>query len=166
MSMQLLQRFSSALLFVEYPSAADVSPNLRVFCKKVELSFEVLKVLENANSAPTEGNISPVSRKKGRAVNNNFHINPLPFNSMGLTVPTTDAGIRDVYVGVLSQLRGILEVCGSTTGSLRAGLNNRSTISLSSGSRCYRKFSNPHTSRQNYHREECLPQQRKKESRG
>jgi hypothetical protein len=30
---------------------------------------------------------------------------------MGVTVPTTVAEVRDVYVGVLEQLRDILEVC-------------------------------------------------------
>jgi len=34
---------------------------------------------------------------------------------MGITVPTTDVEVRDVCVGVLAQLRDILEVCGFAT---------------------------------------------------
>ena len=113
MSVRLLQRFSSSLLFAEYPSAADASPNLRVFCKKVELSFNVLKALEeNAGSVLTGGNISAVSRGRNRAVTGVRRIDPLPFESMGLAVPTTDAEVRNAYAGVLSQLQSILEVCG------------------------------------------------------
>ena len=161
MSMQLLRRFSSSLLSTEYPSAASAPPNLRVFWRKVELSFDVLRNLEeNANSASVGGNISPVSRRKGKAVTSNRRLDPLPFDSMGIAVPTTDAEVRDVYIEVLSQLRTILEVCGFIAGGLRVALNSPSTTSLFLGSRYYRRLSNPHTSRQNYHREEYLPQQR------
>ena len=119
-NMQLLRRLSSSLLFAEYPSAADVPPDLRVFWRKVELSFDVLKNLEeNVTSTLTGGNVSPVNRRKGKAVTNNRRIDPLPFDSMGITIPTTDAEVRDVYVTVLSQLRSILEVCGSMVDSLR-----------------------------------------------
>jgi hypothetical protein len=98
---------------VEYPSAAGVSPNLRMSCRKVEYSFNILNVLgENLNSALTGGSIPPASRKKGKVATNNRRIDPLPFDSMGIAVPTTDAEVRDVYVRVLSQLRGILEVRG------------------------------------------------------
>jgi len=111
MSMQLIRRFSSSLLSAKYPSTADTPPNLRAFRRKVELSFDVLKnIEENANSALTGGDTSPVSRKKGKAVTKNRQIDPLPFDSMGITVPTTDAEVRDVYVRVLSQLQSILEV--------------------------------------------------------
>ena len=79
----------------------------------MELSFNVLKNLEeNAAGALTGGSIPPVSRKKGKAATNNRRIDPLPFDSMGISVPTTDAEVREVYVGVLSQLQSILEVCG------------------------------------------------------
>jgi len=164
-SMQLLRRLSSSLLFAEYSSAADVPPDLRVFWRKVELSFDVLKNLEeNVTSTLTGGNVSPVSRRKGKAVTNSRRIDPLPFDSMGITVPTTDAEVRDVYVTVLSQLRSILEVCGFMADSLRVELNNPSTISSFSGSRCYRRFSNPLTSRRTYHRNKCPLRQRKRRS--
>jgi len=161
--MRLLQRFSYSLLFAEYPSAADASPNLREFCRKVELSFNVLNVLEEkVNKALTGGNTSSTSRKKSKAVVINCHVDPVPFDSMGITVPTTDTEVRGVYVGILSQLRSILEVCGFIADSLCVVLKGVSTISSSSGSRCYRRSSNPRTPRQNYHRKESLPQQRKK----
>ena len=160
MSIRLLRRFSSSLLSTEYPSAADASPKLRTFCRKVELLFGVLKVLEeDANSAFTEGSISPTNRRRGKAVTNSCCINPLPFHSMGITVPTTDVEVRGVYVGVLSQLKSILEVCGFIAGNLCVELNIYSTTSSFSGSRCYRKFSNPPTP--NYQQNECLSQQRK-----
>jgi len=159
MGMRLLRRFSSSLLFAEYPSSADVPPDLRVFWRKVELSSSVLKNLEeNATSASTRGKVSPVNRRKGKAAMNSRRIDPLPFDSMGITVPTTDAEVRDVYVAVLSQLRTILEVCGFIADILRAKLNNPSTISLFSGSRRYRRSSNPLTPRQTHHRNRFLPQ--------
>jgi len=81
--------------------------------------IELLKNLEeNANGALAGGNVSPVSRKKGKAVTQNRSVDPLPFDSMGIAVPTTDEEIRDVYIRILLQLRGILEVCGSTADSL------------------------------------------------
>ena len=116
MTMRLLQRFSSSLLFADYPSSADAPPNLRVFWRKVELSFNVLKNLEeSANNASVGRNISLVSRKKGKGVANNRRIDPLPFDSMGIAIPTTDAEVRDVYVEILSQLQSIMEVCGFIT---------------------------------------------------
>ena len=115
-TMRLLQRFSSSLLFADYPSSADAPPNLRVFWRKVELSFNVLKNLEeSANNASVGRNISLVSRKKGKGVTNNRRIDPLPFDSMGIAIPTTDAEVRDVYVEILSQLQSIMEVCGFIT---------------------------------------------------
>ena len=108
MSMRLLQRFASSLLFAEYPSAADAPPDLRVFWRKVELSFDVLRNLDENTSNSTGGNVSPVSRRKGKTVNR--RIDPLPFDSMGIAIPSTDAEVRDVYVRVLSQLQSVLEV--------------------------------------------------------
>ena len=113
LSMKLLQKLSSSLLFAEYPSAADVPSDLRVFRKKVELSFKILKELEeNTNSTLTSGNIPLVNRNKGKPASKNHCIDPLLFDSMGIAVPTTDAGVRDALIEVLSQLRTILEVCG------------------------------------------------------
>jgi len=163
MSMRLLERFSSSLLFAEYPSPADASPNLREFCRKVELSFDVLNALEeNADNALTGGNVPSVSRKKGKVVAINCPVDSVPFNSMRITVPTTDAEVRGVCVGILSQLRNILEVCVLIADSLCVELNSLSTISSFLGSRCYQRFSNPRTRRQNCHRKEPLPRQQKK----
>ena len=90
-----------------------------MFCRKVELSFDVLKALEeNADGALTGVNVSPVSRKKGRAVTINYHINPVPFDSMGVAVPTTGTEVHGVYVEILSQLQSILEVRGFIAGGL------------------------------------------------
>jgi len=135
---------------MEYPSAVDTSPNLRIFRRKVEHSFNVLKALEeNANSGLTGENVSTVSRKRGKAVGNNRRIDPLPFDSMGITVPTTDAQVRDAYVGVLSQLQSILEVCGHIPDSLGIELTGPSTTFSFLGNRWYQRFSNPRTARQN-----------------
>jgi len=165
--MRLLRRFSSSLLSAEYPSAADASPNLRVFCRKVELSLDVLKVLdENADSALTGGSVSPTRRKKGKAIIGNRHIDPRPFDSMGIAVPTTDAEVRDARVGVLSQLQSILEVCGFTVDDLDIGLSSPSITSSFSESRCYRRSSNPHTLRQNHHGKERLPSEQENRPQG
>jgi hypothetical protein len=119
MSMRLLRRLSSSLLFVEYPSTADAPPDLRVFWKRVGLSFDVLKELEeNASGAFTSGNVSPTSRKKGKQTFKNRRIDPLPFDSMGITVPTTGVEVHEAYVGVLAQLQNILEVRGFIVGDL------------------------------------------------
>jgi len=118
MSMKLLQRFSSSLLSVEYPSVDDSPPDLRVFWRKVELSFDVLNELEeNAKGALPSRNISLVSRKKSRAAVKVRRIDPLPFDSMRIGVPTTDVEVLDVYLEVLSQLQNILEVRGFVAGT-------------------------------------------------
>ena len=161
-SLRLLRRLSSSLLFAEYPSAADTPKDLRVFWREVDLSFNVLKELEeNANSALTSGNISPISRKKGKATSKNRRINPLPFDSIGIPVPTTDMEVRDVYVGILPQLQSILEVCVSIASGPRAELNVHSTTSSFSGSHWCQQYSNPRTPEQTYRRKEHLPQQRR-----
>ena len=161
--MRLLRRLSSSLLYAEYPSTVNPPPNLRIFWRKVELSFDVLKNLEeNTNSALAGGNISPVIRKKGRAAVNSRRIDPLLFDSMGIAVPTTDAEVGDVYAEVLSQLRIILEVCGIIADGLRVKLNNPSITFSFSGSLFYRRFSNPRTLRQSNHQEGPLPRHQTK----
>jgi len=156
--MRLLRRFSSSLLSAKYPSAADAPPNLRVVCRKAELSLDVLKILEeNTDSALTGGNVSPTRRKKGKAITGNRHIDPRPFESMGIAVPTTDAEVYDVRVGVLSQLQSILEVCGFAVDGLGIGLSNPSVASSFSESRCYRRSSNPRTPMQNHQGKGRLP---------
>lgn len=118
-SMRLLQRFSYSFLSVEYPSAANPPTDAHAYRRKVEYSFNVLKNLEeNANDALAGGSVSPIIRKRGKPVTIDRHFNPLPFNSLGITVPITDTEVRHVYVGVLSQLQSILKVCGFVTDSL------------------------------------------------
>lgn len=112
-SMKLLQRLSYSLLFAEYPSAADAPPDLRVFWKKVESSLGVLKELEDyANGATTGPKMSSTSYNRGKRAVKSRHINPLPFDSMGMAVPTTDTEVRDACIEVLAQLHKILEVRG------------------------------------------------------
>jgi len=160
-SVRLLQRFSSSLLFAEYPSLADAPPDLRVYWRKTELLFNILKALEENAS-----NTSTVHRKKGKGIAKNRRIDPLPFDSMGITVPTTDAEVLDVYIGVLSQLQSILEVRRFLANGPCVELKSPSITSSFSGSRCCQRSSNPRTPRQLYHRKECLPQQRRKQSWG
>lgn len=109
MSMHLLRNFSSSLISVEYPSIANELPNLREFRRTVELSFDVLRILEeNADRISTRGD---VHRKRGKSVSNNRYFDPLPFDSMEVSVPTTAAEVNAVYTQVLSQLQSVLEVC-------------------------------------------------------
>jgi hypothetical protein len=102
----LLQRFSSSLTSAKYPSTAGVLPNLHASRRKVELCFDIVKVLEE--NGLTRENKSPVGRGKGKAVRG---LDPLPFDLMGVTIPTTAVELRDVYNRVLSQLQSVLEVC-------------------------------------------------------
>ena len=153
--MRLLRRFSSSLLSVQYTSTADAPSDLGVTQRKVSLSFDALKYLqENSNGVLTRGKMPHVGRKKAKTATHNRHIDSLPFDSMGMTVPTTNAEVRDVYVAVLSQLRSILEVCGFVTDGLRVELNDPSITYSCSGSHCYRICSNPRTSRRTYHQKE------------
>ena len=128
--MRLLQRFSSSLLSAEYPSTADVPHNLRVFSRKVELSLDVLEHLQRSTNYALMGrNTSPVSRKRSKSVTSSRRIDPLPFNSMGISVPSTDAEVHDVYIRVLSQLRTILEVRGFIADSLHIELKTAPALS-------------------------------------
>ena len=140
LSIQLLERFSSSLLSAEYSSVADAPPNLHTFRRRVETSFNVLKALqENADSTFATRDTSPVRRKKSKGGANHRRIDPLLLDSMGITVPTTDAEVRDVCIRILSQLRGMLEVCGSRADSLYVGLNDPRIISSFSESRHYQR---------------------------
>ena len=66
----------------------------------------------NAKDALTGENVSSVRQKKGKMASNNRRIDPLLFDSLGITVPTTYTEVREVYINTLSQLRSILEVRG------------------------------------------------------
>lgn len=145
MSMELLQRFSSSLLSVEDLSTTEAPHDLHGLRRKVELLFNVLKHLrENFSNASTSRETS--NRKKGKAVIKNRRVDRLPFDSVGMTMPTTDAGVRDVYSVVLSQLRGILEVSVFATSGLRVGLNCPSITCSFSGNHHYRRLLGPRTS--------------------
>lgn len=144
--MQVLQQFSSSLLAAEYPSTSDETPNLRALRRKADLSFNVLKNLEeNARGALTGENASLTGRKKGKAATNIRNLEPLPFDSMGIAVPNTDAEVRDVYLKVSLQLRGMLEVRLFVVDGLDAELNDPRITSPLSGSRRCHRFSNPRT---------------------
>lgn len=104
LGIRLLRRFSSLLLSPEYPSTEGASPKLRASCRKVELSCDVLKALEE--------NKIPTSHRRSNVVINSRRIDSLPFHSLGITVPSIDVEVRGVYTGVLSQLKNTLEVCG------------------------------------------------------
>ncbi|KAF9647525.1 hypothetical protein BDM02DRAFT_3187952 [Thelephora ganbajun] len=110
LSMRLLRRLSSSLLFAEYPSAADAPSDLRVFWRKVELSFEFLQDLEiNVRGSRTAKATSPVSRKKGKTVAGGSRDDSFDFDSLGINGPTTDTGVREGCARVLSELQSILE---------------------------------------------------------
>ena len=111
MSMRILRRLSSSLLFAEYPSSAEAPPDLRVFWRNVEMSFNVLKELEECtNGGFCGGNTSPTSRRRSRQAFKSGRIDPLPFDSLGISVPTSDIEVRDAHIEVLGQLQSILEV--------------------------------------------------------
>lgn len=112
MSLRLVRRFSSSLLSAERSLTTNTLGNLREFHRKVELSFNVLTALEENT------NVTSTGRKRGKTVTRNRPIDPLPFISLGITVPITDAEVRNVYAIVFSRLRSTLEVCGFTTDNL------------------------------------------------
>jgi len=113
LSMKLLQRLSSSLLFAEYPSAADAPPDLSVFWRKVELSFELLRDLEAGVKGSRTGEAtSPISRKKGKTVARGGPVDPFRFDPLGINVPNTETEARQAHARVLSELQSILEVCG------------------------------------------------------
>jgi hypothetical protein len=146
MSMRVLQQFSSSLLSAEYPSTSSETPNLRALRRKTDLSFNVLKNLEeNASGSLTGETASLTGRKKGKAATNIRNLDPLPFDSMGIAVPNTDAEVRDVYLKVLSQLRDILKVRSFVIDGLGIELNGPRITSPSSGSQPCHRFSNPRT---------------------
>ena len=145
-SMRILQQFSSSLLSAEHPSTSDETPNLRALRRKSDLSFNILKNLEeNASGALTGESASLPGRKRGKTVTNIRRLDPLPFDSMGIAVPNTDVEVRDVYLKVSSQLRNILEVRSFVVSCLGVELNVPRITSPSSGSQRCHKFSNPRT---------------------
>lgn len=113
--MRLLQRLSASLLFAEYPSAAEAPPDLHEFWRKVEVSIRTLRDLEiNTKDSRRDHSWSPMNFKRERAVTN---------HSRGANAPTTDAEACEIRTRVLSELQGMLEVCGSRPIPLHTTLN-------------------------------------------
>ena len=113
LSMKLLQRLSSSLLFAEYPSAADAPPDLLEFWRKVGLSFKVLQDLEATARTPRTGKAtSPTSRKRRERMTRGSRVDPRESDSMGINLPITDAEAGEVHARLLPELQSILEVCG------------------------------------------------------
>lgn len=113
LSMNLLQRLSASLLFAEYPSAADAPPDLLEFWRKVELSVKTLQGLEtSARDSRKGGAWPPMSRKRGKTVSRDSRTDPFDSDRQEINTPTTETGVREVRASVLSELQGILEVCG------------------------------------------------------
>lgn len=131
LSMKLLQRLSSSLLFAEYPSAADAPPDLLVFWRKVGLSFKVLQDLEvNTGTSRTSKVASPTSRKKRGRMVRGGRADPRESDSTGISVPITDAEAGEVHDGLLPELQRILEVCGFRMISRTWYSSKHSTTSL------------------------------------
>ena len=109
MNVKILEKLSSSLVAVNYPPTVNVYPSLCESRRKVQLSFRILEALGGAGNLLPKG--SRVDRKKGKVITKNHNIDPVLFDSMGITVPTTTMELRGVYTKILSQLRGTLEVC-------------------------------------------------------
>ena len=104
LSMKLLQRLSSSLLFAEYPSAADAPPDLDVFWRNVEFSFKVL------NGSQAGGTVSPTSRRKVKKVVRRSRVDLFQLDSLEVDIPTAEPEVREVHDVDLSELQTILEV--------------------------------------------------------
>ena len=114
LSMKLLQRLSASLLFAEYPSAADAPPELAGFWRKVELSFKTLRDLEASTRNLRIGDtIPPTNSKRGKTVTRRSQVDLLSSDPLAMNVPTNDTEVREARAEILSELRGILEVCES-----------------------------------------------------
>jgi hypothetical protein len=113
LTMRLLQRLSASLLFAEYPSAAEAPPDLHEFWRKVEFSIETLQDLEKNTRDSRRGDWSPTSFKRGKTVPGRSRADPFSSDDRGVNVPTTAAEACEIRTRVLSELQGILEVCGS-----------------------------------------------------
>ena len=145
LSLRLLQRLSASLLFAEYPSAAEAPPDLHDFWRKVEISIKTLQDLEANAKDSWKGDARPsMGRKRGKTVTRESRTDPSYSDCLGISVPTTDAEVHEARTRLLSELQGILEVCGSRLASCTGCSTGRSTTSSFSGSLCYPKSSEPH----------------------
>jgi len=123
LSVKLLQRLSSSLLFAEYPSAADAPPDLPEFWRKVGLSFKVLQELEaDARASRISKAVPPISRKKGGRMTRGSRAGPQS-DSAEVSVPITGAEACVVRAKLLPELQSILEVCGFVDGVLHMMLS-------------------------------------------
>lgn len=108
---KLLQRLSSSLMPVEKVVTAERRSESRESLRKVDLALDILEELGKcADRAPVDVNVSPTSRKKPKALTRHLKLDPCPFDSMGIAVPTTDHEVRVAYDDILLRLQGILGV--------------------------------------------------------
>ena len=111
LGIELLKRLSSSLMSVEGVSTAEHRNELREFRRKVGLSLNVLKELGGcADQASVGVNVSPISHKRPKAPSRRVQLDPGPFDSMGIAVPTTEDEVRAVCGDILPRLQSILGV--------------------------------------------------------
>ena len=111
LGIKLLQRLSSSLISVEGVSTAEHRNELRELRRKVGFSLDVLKELGGYTDRVSVGaNVSPISRKKPKALARHIQLDPHPFDCMGIAVPMTEDEVRAVCSDILPQLQSILGV--------------------------------------------------------
>ena len=111
LGIKLLQRLSSSLMPVEGMSTAEHRNELREFRRKVGLSLNVLKELGGWTDRASVGpNVSPITRKRPKALARHTRLDPHPFDCMGIEVPMTEDEVRAVCGDILPQLQNVLEV--------------------------------------------------------
>ena len=114
LGIKLLQRLSSSLMSVEGVSTQECRNELREFRKEVGLSLNVLKELDGCvDRAPVGVGVSPVSRKRPKALARRTQLDPHPFDCMGIAVPTTEDEVRAICSDILPRLQIILGVRAS-----------------------------------------------------
>jgi len=111
LGVKLLQRLSSSLMSVEGVTTTEYRQELRELRRKVGLYLDVLKELggyvDRASDSP---NVSPISRKRPKALARRAQLDPHPFDCMGIAVPVTEGEVRAVCGDILPQLQSILGV--------------------------------------------------------
>ena len=116
LGIKLLQRLSSSLISVEGVSTAEHRNELRELRRKVGLSLDVLKELGGyADRVSVGANVSPINRKKPKALARHIQLDPHPFDCMGIAVPMTEDEVRAVCSDILPQLQSILGVRASVS---------------------------------------------------
>ena len=111
LGVELLKRLSSSLTSVEGVSTAEHRNELREFRRKVGLSLNVLKELGGCTDQASVGaNMPPISHTGSKAPSRRVQLDPDPFDSMGIAVPTTEDEVRAVCGDILPRLQSILGV--------------------------------------------------------